>query len=82
MLKTIEIEIDEKGYIHSMEPIQLPIGHALLTILEEDIPMQSATKQSNFNDLFGILTPEHGATLEEIEQAISAKMSENINDCN
>lgn len=82
MLKTIEIEIDEKGYIHSMEPIQLPIGRALLTILEDDSPTQVVTKQSNFNDLFGILTSKHSATLEEIEQAISAKMSENFNDCN
>ena len=49
MLKTIEIEIDENGYIHSMEPIQLPIGRALLTILEEDSPTQSAIKQSNFS---------------------------------
>jgi hypothetical protein len=55
MLKTIEIEIDEKGYIHSIEPIQLPIGRALLTILD-DSPTQIATKQDNFNDLFGILT--------------------------
>ena len=34
MLRTIEVEIDSNGLIHSLEPSTIiPAGHALLTIL-------------------------------------------------
>lgn len=34
MLQTIEVEIDGKGRIHPVEPMQrLPVGRALLTLL-------------------------------------------------
>lgn len=34
MLQTIEVEIDETGHIHPLEPVQpFPVGRALLTLL-------------------------------------------------
>jgi hypothetical protein len=72
MLQSIEIEIDANGCIHSLEP--LPVGRrGILTLFEEsslENPAQTGigqqSKQSHFEDLFGILTAKRSVSLEEI----------------
>lgn len=44
MLKTIHVEIDPTGHIHSLEPIPFKLeGKALLTLLESDTNERDAT---------------------------------------
>ena len=47
MLQTIEVEIDETGHIHPLEPLAcIPVGHALLTILTPVVDEATLLSQS------------------------------------
>jgi hypothetical protein len=85
MLQTIEVHIDTNGYIHPIEPIKkLPMGRALLTLLENPInttEIENNSEQS-FDNLFGILTANHSVSLEEMEQTLAQQGQEAIDDRN
>jgi hypothetical protein len=85
MLQTIEVHIDTNGYIHPIEPIKkLPMGRALLTLLENPInttEIENKSEQS-FDNLFGILTANHSVSLEEMEQTLAQQGQEAIDDRN
>jgi hypothetical protein len=84
MLNSIEVEIDEHGYIHSKEP--LPTGRlGILTLFEQKPPITQFNETINanhFDDLFGILTATRSVSLEEMEQAILQQAQDDFNDCN
>jgi hypothetical protein len=84
MLQTIEVEIDARGHIHPVEPLpKLPAGRALLTLLDNPIPLVSPvnTKKADFRGLFGLLKAEHGVSLEEMDAAIKQHMKTKFHDC-
>jgi hypothetical protein len=64
----------------------LPVEHGLLTVFGEKVSpspvMDKPPTQANFQDLCGILTAQHGASLEDMEQAILKRTQERFNDCN
>jgi hypothetical protein len=73
MLQTIEVKIDENGHIKPVEPlVRLPVGRALLTLLDNEAPNQPETPKTEkpFDDLFGIIKATHSVSLEDMEQAI------------
>ena len=83
MPQTIEVQIDNNGMIHPLEPhLKLPAGRALLTLLQNNETATEAkpSTSNNFDDLFGILKASHSVSLEEIEQAISQQGLERFND--
>lgn len=85
MLQTIEVHIDTNGYIHPIEPIKkLPMGRALLTLLENPISISEIENKSeqSFDNLFGILTANHSVSLEEMEQTLAQQGQEAIDDRN
>ena len=85
MLQTIEVHIDTNGYIHPIEPIKkLPMGRALLTLLENPISISEIENNSeqSFDNLFGILTANHSVSLEEMEQTLAQQGQEAIDDRN
>jgi hypothetical protein len=84
MLQTIEVQIDNNGVIHPIEPqLKLPAGRALLTLLHnnETVAQAKPSTSNNFDNLFGILKATHSVSLEEMEQAISQQGLERFNDC-
>lgn len=84
MLQTIEVQIDNNGIIHPIEPqIKLPVGRALLTLLDNNTVNQAeiAHIENPFDDLFGIVKTTHSVSLEEIELALSEQGLERFNDC-
>ena len=84
MLQTIEVKIDENGHIQPAEPlVRLPVGRALLTLLDNEAPNQPETPKTKkpFDDLFGILKASHSVSLEDMEIAISEQGLERFNDC-
>lgn len=84
MLQTIEVHIDNHGMIYPIEPqIKLPIGRALLTLLDDTFVKQAEPLESDssFDDLFGIFTATRTATLEDMQQAIYQRAKERFNDC-
>ena len=84
MLQTIEVQIDNNGIIHPIEPqIKLPVGRALLTLLDNNTVNQPeiAHIENPFDDLFGIVKATHSVSLEEIELALSEQGLERFNDC-
>ncbi len=84
MLQTIEVQIDNNGIIHPIEPqIKLPVGRALLTLLDNNTVNQAeiAHIENPFDDLFGIVKATHSVSLEEIELALSEQGLERFNDC-
>lgn len=83
MLQTIEVQIDNNGMIYPIEPqIKLPIGRALLTLLDNTVNQPEIAHIENpFDDLFGIVKSTHSVSLEEIELALSEQGLERLNDC-
>jgi hypothetical protein len=83
MLQTIEVQIDNNGMIYPIEPqIKLPIGRALLTLLDNTVNQPEIAHIENpFDDLFGIVKSTHSVSLEEIELALSEQGLERFNDC-
>lgn len=84
MLQTIEVQIDNNGIIHPIEPqIKLPVGRALLTLLDNNTVNQPkiAHIENPFDDLFGIVKATRSVSLEEIELALSEQGLERFNDC-
>jgi len=86
MLQTIEVQIDANGHIQPVEPLaRLPVGRGLLTLLDDNPSLTTASKQetgNNFNDLFGIITATNTASLDDMKQAIYQRAAERFNDCN
>lgn len=86
MLHTIEVQIDANGHIQPVEPlVRLPVGRGLLTLLDDNQSLKTASKQetgNNFNDLFGIITATNTASLDDMKQAIYQRAAERFNDCN
>ena len=81
MLQTIEVKIDENGHIQPVEPlVRLPVGRALLTLLDNDAPNRPETPKTEkpFDDLFGILKASHSVSLEDMEIAISEQGLERL----
>jgi hypothetical protein len=69
MRQTIEVQIDNNGTIHPLEPhLKLPPGRALLTLLQNNETATEAklSTSNNFDDLFGILKASHSVSLEEM----------------
>jgi len=68
----------------------LPVERGLLTVFEEKVSpskspspvMDKPPTQADFQDLCGILTAQHGASLEDMERAILKRTQERFNDCN
>ena len=83
MLQTIEVQIDNNGMIYPIEPqIKLPIGRALLTLLDNTVNQPEIVHIENpFDDLFGIVKSTHSVLLEEIELALSEQGLARLNDC-
>jgi hypothetical protein len=84
MLQTIEVKIDENGHIQPVEPlVRLPVGRALLTLLDNEAPNQPETPKTEnpFDDLFGILKASHSVSLEDMELAIAKQGQERFSDC-
>jgi hypothetical protein len=70
MLQTIEVQIDNNGIIHPIEPqIKLPVGRVLLTLLDNNTVNhpEIANIENPFDDLFGIVKATHSVSLEEME---------------
>ena len=86
MLHTIEVQIDANGHIQPVEPlVRLPAGRGLLTLLDDNPSLTTASKQesgNNFNDMFGIITATNTASLDDMKQAIYQRAAERFNDCN
>ena len=86
MLQTIEVQIDANGNIKPVKPlVRLPVGRGLLTLLDDNQSLTTASKQetgNNFNDLFGIITATNTASLDDMKQAIYQRAAERFNDCN
>ena len=80
MLQTIEVQIDANGHIQPVEPlVRLPVGRGLLTLLDDNQSLTTASKQetgNNFNDLFGIITATNTASLDDMKQAIHEQAQE------
>ena len=86
MLHTIEVQIDANGHIQPVDLlVRLPAGRGLLTLLDDNPSLTTASKQesgNNFNDLFGIITATNTASLDDMKQAIYQRATERFNDCN
>ncbi|MEQ1546935.1 hypothetical protein [Methyloglobulus sp.] len=85
MLQTIEVKIDENGHIQPVEPlVRLPVGRALLTLLDNEAPNQPETPKTEkpFDDLFGIIKATNTASLDDMKQAIYQRAAERFNDSN
>lgn len=83
MLQTIEVHIDNHDMVYPIESqIKLPMGRALLTLLDDSIKQaEPLENESSFDDLFGIFTATRTATLEDMQQAIYKRAKERFNDC-
>jgi len=86
-LRTIEVEIDRNGHIRCLEPfVHLPVGRALLTVLSDSKAQLTSSSnveetQAGIENLFGILTAQHGVSLENMKQVILHRSQEQFHDC-
>jgi hypothetical protein len=60
----------------------LLVERSLLIVFEEKVSPSKSPSQADFQDLCGILTAQHGASLEDMERAILKRTQERFNDCN
>jgi hypothetical protein len=71
MLQTIKVEIDANGHIHPLEPLpKLPVGRALLTLLETPDQKNTSAQKPDFQPLFGLLKTERSVSLEEMDAIV------------
>lgn len=69
MLPTIEVDIDSKGQVHLVDPVDhLPVGRALLTLIDDKQIKQANEQAGLAKDIIALLKTKRYANRPESRQ--------------